>query len=250
MTSNGTLVPQEINVVRKLDQCTVSLDGDEATNDKNRGRGSYKEAIQAIELLKKFKVPVLISAVLSKYSLDSVDSLLKEAQRLGCAVSINIPYHSPENGRSALSAMAEDARYKKTITQIIKAKKNGLPVLFSVVTYRYTLQWPTYKIDMDTHRDVNFKGPTCSAGRYFGYIDTNGDFYPCILYNNRDKFKALNCIEDGVQRAWDNCKTHPCSACFIPCYVEYNYLFSLDWRVIRNVWFSGIWRRFPPVIKT
>lgn len=238
MTSNGTLVPGKLNIIRKLNQLTLSLDGDEETNDKNRGRGSFGEVMEAANFAKRVRVPFQISMLLTKNNIDSMDFMLKKAQELRCMVSINIPYHSPENGRSALALMAGDGEYKKAIRKIIDAKKRGLPVLFSIPTYNHTLNWPSYREDMVMQKSSKITAPPCYAGRYFGYIDTNGDFYPCILFNGNKKFDSLNCIKDGVKKAWDNCNIHSCCSCFIPCYVEYNYIFSLNRRTVLNMFFN------------
>ncbi|MEK7733356.1 MAG: radical SAM protein, partial [Planctomycetota bacterium] len=66
LNSNGTLVPKRINELKCLDNLCISIDGNEESNDKNRGKGSFNKAMSALEIAKQNKIPIVVSATLTK----------------------------------------------------------------------------------------------------------------------------------------------------------------------------------------
>lgn len=48
ISTNGSLIPQQNDVVRKIQTVCVSVDGDEAVHDANRGAGTWKMALDGI----------------------------------------------------------------------------------------------------------------------------------------------------------------------------------------------------------
>ena len=50
INSNGSLLKEKIEDIRKLDSLTLSLDGPEEIQDKLRGKCSYKKTIRAVEI--------------------------------------------------------------------------------------------------------------------------------------------------------------------------------------------------------
>jgi MoaA/NifB/PqqE/SkfB family radical SAM enzyme len=48
MVTNGFLIPQKFDVVRRLDELVISIDGREAAHDGQRGAGSWRRVMRAI----------------------------------------------------------------------------------------------------------------------------------------------------------------------------------------------------------
>lgn len=231
--SNGILVPAKLDIIHKLDLIILSIDGDKEAHDRNRGIGSFEKVIQAAHIITNLKIPLQISTALTKNNMDSLEFIFKIAKKLGCKASIHPLYHSPKDSQGPFFYMSTNEEYRKAIRNILKAKKKGSPAVFSTKTYKYILDWPDYRKDMIIGEKLKRDSPKCYAGRLFGYIDTNGDFYPCVLFNGA--IKARNCIKDGVRKAWNFCSNHNCTACCYACLLEYNYALSLNWSVIKDL---------------
>jgi|GEM_PF-2478432 len=65
LTTNGTLVPHYLDILSKLSLLTISLDGQQDTQDYTRGEGSFRLALNALELSRAKGINVLISAAVS-----------------------------------------------------------------------------------------------------------------------------------------------------------------------------------------
>ena len=236
INSNGTLVPDRIAELRGLDQLDLSLDGGKQAHDHNRGTGSFERVMRAAETAREAKIPLQFCALLTPATIGELDELVRLARYYRCMVSVDFPYQPQGLSTQAKPAAVDKDLFRSAINKVIAMKRKGEPLLFSAKTYQTILEWSDYSVDRITDKDYLkqcFKGPRCRAGRYFGFIDTNADFYPCVICVGRDK--ALNCLRDGVRAAWDFAGRHSCRACFVQCQVETNYLFALDPEVIANI---------------
>ncbi len=235
MTSNGYLVPQKINDVKKLDLLCISLDGDRKANDVNRGVGSYDKAIEAIRLAKKNNIPIQVATVITKNNLNSIEYLLEEGEKIGFTVGFSTLISQSKNGNKSMPPdMPTNDEYREVLKKIISLKDKGYPVLFSKKSIKYALSWPyTYGKDKILGAKPNFKHIECNAGRYFCIIDVNGDVYPCPSLV--DVIKPMNCLENGIKAAFKHISNHQCQTCHIPCQNEFNLMYSFDPSVIINI---------------
>ena len=92
LNSNGLLVPNKLNEIKNIDSLTISLDGKEDVNDKNRGQGTYKRAVKAIEVAKDAGIHVATNTVINQDTLYSVDYVISLANKLGFTAEFNLPY--------------------------------------------------------------------------------------------------------------------------------------------------------------
>ena len=77
LTTNGIGIEKQLNTIRKIDSVMVSLDGPEEVHDVNRGKNSFKHAMNAITLLKSNNVPVRVNSVINRQNHTSLDWLLE-----------------------------------------------------------------------------------------------------------------------------------------------------------------------------
>lgn len=88
LVTNGFLLTPEIaKFLAESKRCNVvqvSLDGPEAVHDSARGKGSWQGAVNAIRLLKEYKLPIAVRATLGKHNLgylmETADLILGELQ--------------------------------------------------------------------------------------------------------------------------------------------------------------------------
>lgn len=235
ITTNGYLVPKKIDDVKKLNLLCISLDGDEEANDINRGRGSYKAAMEAIKIAKEYKIPIQVATVITKNNLRSIEYILNEGKKYGFMVAFATLINKSEGNHKVIPKdMPTVEEYRVALQQIIKLKKSGYPVLFSIKSLGYSKNWPySYSQDRTTYKDPLFKYIKCNAGKYFAIIDTNGDIYPCPSLVG--VIKPLNCLEVGVKRAFSYLNNHDCKTCHIPCQNELNLMYSFNPHVLLNI---------------
>ena len=101
LSTNGILIPKYIDVFDKNDGIMVSIDGDRATHDRIRGKGSYDKAINALECLKEEGIRRSIGFMLCKWNLHCIDHVVELCKRYKCTELNIIPYQS-FNGRSEM----------------------------------------------------------------------------------------------------------------------------------------------------
>jgi len=85
LTNGSLLTDENIKVLKTLgvNAVQLSVEGLENTNDKIRGKGTFRQIVHAIELLNKNDMPVLISVTLARYSLNEIPQLVEFFAKLG-----------------------------------------------------------------------------------------------------------------------------------------------------------------------
>ncbi|MFW9877257.1 MAG: radical SAM protein [Candidatus Thorarchaeota archaeon] len=231
LVSNGCLVPQNIDIVKKLDYLVLSFDGKKENHEKGRQKGLFDKLIKAFEVCKKNKIKFLTITVLNKYNIKDIDYILDTAKkyRFKCNFHVlqGISNYYPKN-----------KEYKKAIDYLIKKKKQGAPIALSLKTLKFLKNWSDYKKFITKNKIKGFK---CWAGKLLFNIDTNGRIAGCDIHSYIYKDNP-NCIEIGFEKAYKAIKTHDCKACTCPPVIDYNYMFSLKPSVIFN-WGKIIFRR-------
>ncbi|MDP2939648.1 MAG: radical SAM protein [Candidatus Omnitrophota bacterium] len=231
MTTNGILVPKMINVVKKINSLMVSLDGDEVANDANRGKGSFKYALDAIKIARENGVVVRINAVMTKQSQNSLEFLLNLADKFDLYVTFAITAEFLcEDIVRAEEVTLSDGEIKNVFIKLKKLRQQGRRVLFSQAALDYVINYPLpYNkiIFQDDIEHRKFYKNKCPFGNTMFYVDANGDLYPCAALWNTDHFQPMNILKDGFQKAWDNMARLRCLTCFCPGVPEWNRIMSL-----------------------
>jgi MoaA/NifB/PqqE/SkfB family radical SAM enzyme len=232
VVTNGFLVPQKMDLMKQFDEIIISIDGSEEAHDAQRGKGTWKKVIAAIDACAAAKLDFFLSAVVTRDSMGEIDWLIATARQYGVMVNFQIPQFNPEMyGPGAQQWMPAPDDIRKLIGRIILAKESGAPVLFSTRSYGRTLQWEDFSKERD-HRP----GETspCTAGKYFLQMEPNGDIYPCVLQIGT--FQPKNAFRDGVEAAWRHASTHSCFNCYNTWLNENRGIFDLHPSILKNFW--------------
>jgi len=235
LDSNGYLLPQKIKLLKNLDQLILAFDGPKQMHDLNKEEGSFEKVMAAIEAAKG-KIKFWTITVLTKNNLDSIDFILEKAREYNFLAAFQLLHHNDilSRNQSALLPPAQECR--EAIQKLILAKHKGQPIASSESYLRYILNWPDYKkvISPDS-----INGLKCWAGRLYCNVDTDGSLFPCSLLIG--KGKALNFLEVGFKKAFNNLRHEFCNACMGGCFTEYNYLYSLHINTIID-WLNSMKR--------
>jgi MoaA/NifB/PqqE/SkfB family radical SAM enzyme len=237
LTSNGLLVPRQIDRLRRLSTLVLSLDAPGPANDEVRGAGVFAAVRDAIAAARSAGVPVKLNAVLSAKTAIHLEALLDFVAQQNLHVTVNIMRSgAPDLWRDAARIRAEDDDIRQILERLAARSRDDHRLLFSSTTYRYASRWGEYARDRIEESDAppsdarRSGAPRCQAGRYYVTIDPDGTVYPCSLTVGR--IRGGNAAIEGVKHATLSLRDHACVACYSPCLVEQNFLFSLNAAVL------------------
>lgn len=227
MNTNGTLITKKIDAVKKLDSVCISFDGDEVSNDLNRGSGSFKAIMEGLECARANGVHVHTNTVLTKNSINSIDYIMELAREIGFTTEFNLPFFQGREDSVNEGLCPTDGECRQAWKKIIDYKRAGHPILFSEKSHQYALDWPDYHRRVyQNGEEPEFEYIRCYTGRYMCFIDSDGLVYPCAQLIG--SFKALNFLECGFKKAWDNLTSNTCKTCYFTCFNHFNLIFELD----------------------
>lgn len=233
LNTNGALVPKKINQLKRLDSICISLDGNEAANDRNRGNGTFKEIMEGIKCAKASGIPTHISATITTNSIETVDEVFDIAREIGFRVEFGLPYEQTTSNKDNPAMKLYDEQVKIFLNKILEYKRKGYPIFYSDSTYKYALSWPASYSEKMLYDNIpmDFKIIDCYMGRYMCFVDGDGLVYPCGQLIG--SFPALNFTEVGFKKAWDNLeKNKKCKTCYCPCFTEFNQVYGLKLNVL------------------
>ena len=224
LTTNGTLIKKHLSALKDLDTVLVSFDGPQAVHNLT-GKARVSTLIEDILLLKKNNIHVCTSTVLTKPTIEHLDELLNISKKIALQLAFQ-PYSyiwylslakTKTDGLTPALGL-----FKQAIAQIVREKQGGALINNS---------FPYLNLIKD---GINRKVKECLAGKRYCYVDTNGDVYPCSPMTKR--MSAENAVKIGFPKAFDKIQQFSCGdGCLFPCYLEYNFLFSLFLGSLANV---------------
>lgn len=220
LNSNGSLVPKKIQTLSHLNLLSLSLDGPEEVHDLIRGKGSYREVMEAVEIAKHNNIKVRIITVLSKLNLDSVDFVLRKAKELKVLVTFQPASLLVLESKSPNSVAPLKENYITVINKLLKEKKRNKYIGNSLSGLRHLYNWP---------------GPTdipCVNSLIFCRIEPDGNLYGCA--SSKETQKAVNCATLGFEKAFNALVPAHCKECWCAGNVELNCLFNFKPNVLFN----------------
>lgn len=237
--TNGSLLHQKLDHVRNVDNLTISLDGRPENNDKVRGKGTYEKSMSAIRLAVSEKIPLRVSATLTRYTMHDIDYLAKLAHSEGFHLYFSILFKPLKQARDAQMTSDE---IRAAVQEIRKYKAMGYPIFTSDPVLDATYHWP---FDFnETHHATLKQLPQeyktkhhvkCYYSRTKFTIEADGYIYPCFLTTD-GSFKPKNWREVGLAEAIRHTqKTNTCKACPAMSQNDHSALLGLSWKQVKYV---------------
>jgi MoaA/NifB/PqqE/SkfB family radical SAM enzyme len=245
INTNAYYLPTKIDELKNVSMFSVSLDGDEASHDKNRGKRSFSKAIKGIQVAREHGIKVQVLSVMTKANRNCVDFMINLSKELGFSwvpTSVFLNGGCERTKEMAKSHLLDDEEYRKLLNELLERKKQGEPIVWSSNTLNYVKSWPiSYQqqsnFSFDEGKKIqeqsNFKPLTCQAARYFCVIQTNGDLYSCDPQLGFGP--KINCIELGFKEAFNRLGTNGCQACNSLVCSELHQLFSMKPGTVANL---------------
>ena len=221
LNTNGTFVPEKIDLLRRVSTLTLSLDGDEAVHDAARGRGSHRQVMEALRTARAHGIKVALTAVLSARNLGAVDWLLETAARHDVQITFQ-PARLERLGSQLPDPITPPAdEYRRIMERLIEEKRRNPHLISSRTALEHLAAFP------DTH------AIPCQAGKLYFRIQANGDVLACTdVERPREVF---NVRTHGLEEALARTAGTGCEQCWGASRVEFNYAASLRWEPIANI---------------
>ncbi len=231
LSTNALLIKKNISFIKKIDSLAISIDGARQSNDLNRGVGVYDKVLEAIEYLYRNNCKFHTHTVLTKNNKEALEEIVPLALKYKFKAQFSPLRNEDTPDKQIILGPTE---LRKITKKIIDYKKKGLPIFFSYKAYENLLNWPfTYDKQMTFDSlSITYRPIKCYIKRFSCHIEPDGLVYPCIVLVN--KFKALNFLDIGFKKAWENLANNNCKACYNVCCNDLNLIFSFNPQAIWN----------------
>jgi len=205
ISSNGALIKKKLSAIKdkKIHIICLSLDGPQKVHDYVRGKGSFRNVLEAFYVCCKNNISVAFRTVLSRYNISHIEFLLRLSEKF----KVKIVFQ-PATALLYTSSLRNPftppvGEYRRVIRQLIKEKERGNEFIAnSEEALRYLLRWP---------------GPSkmpCISGKSFFHIEPDGEIYPCIWGKDIEKLPHRDCLKTGVRKAIQELPQSECEGCW------------------------------------
>jgi MoaA/NifB/PqqE/SkfB family radical SAM enzyme len=212
MVTNGSLVKKKLDEIRNIDILQVSLDGPEHINDKLRGKGSYKRAVEGLKIARDSGIPVRVATVLLDENMadgfSGLSHVIDMAMEMGDEIIVQPVYKDPWNSVKEL-----DKENLLISMEFLKRKKKEYGKLMIPKPY---FSW--------VKDFIQGKKIRCSAGRSVAHLFPDGRLAPCYFMEQN----SVDGLSVGFNKAFSNLKFPDNCACLYLCYMEFTFAMSLN----------------------
>lgn len=207
LNTNGFRVSHHEATLRRLHAVKISLDGPRAIHDSIRGAGSWRRAVDAIDLCRRWSVPVTVQAVLSRDSLDTLDDLVQWCARRELPLVVNPLDPGQLAPGTGQDCVPDGASLRGAVEGLARLPRSTRPRV-SRAALRHLARWPS---------------PTpmrCASGRISARLRSNGDLVLCGQPPRRSR--PISCRDRGLAAAFRELEPVACASCWCALRVDAN----------------------------
>ena len=192
ISTNGTLITSEL--VERLSRTRmvaiqVSLDGaQKKTCEAIRGKGTYDDAIKALELLALSPIPTSINTVLTRENADEIKDLQKLAKQLG--VTLRISRFRP-SGRGADN------------WEELRPNPTQLLAFSEWLAENENIRTGDSFFSLTSQERQGLGLNLCGACKLTCCVSPTGKVYPCAFLQS-DRFEAGDLRQNSFKQIWDS----------------------------------------------
>ena len=171
--TNGTLIDEEFACemlrVKNLVPA-ISVEGFEAATDSRRGDGTYAKVLDAMRILRRYKLPFGVSCCYTSTNVDVIGSedYFDWMVDMGAKFCWLFTFMMPV-GIGAPTELMVTAEQRKKMYDVVRAFRKTKPI--------FTL---------DFWNDGEYVKGCIAGGRYYLHINANGDIEPCAFIHYSD----------------------------------------------------------------
>ena len=216
VNSNLTLFHRHPERLALADLVYTSLDGDAAAHVAARGEKAHEGVLAAISQLVAGGKPVIAICVVTEHSVDQLDFLLDQAQRLGIRMHFQPQCVDTDIVRGAVAPSLRNERLRGFWRRLLEEKRLGRPIVSSSPYLEYLSQWDDFTISAVLDPETR-----CPAGHGYLYIDPQGKAWSCAY--TKGKTTPVDLLSQDWGTAWN--RQNPCTKCTVGPMLEFNLLF-------------------------
>ena len=216
VNSNLTLFHRHPERLALADLVYTSLDGDAAAHVAARGEKAHEGVLAAISQLVAGGKPVIAICVVTEHSVDQLDFLLDQAQRLGIRMHFQPQCVDTDIVRGAVAPSLRNERLRGFWRRLLEEKRLGRPIVSSSPYLEYLSQWDDFSISAVLDPETR-----CPAGHGYLYIDPQGKAWSCAY--TKGKTTPVDLLSQDWRTAWN--RQNPCTKCTVGPMLEFNLLF-------------------------
>ena len=132
LNSNGILVPQLIDVLKPLDNLTISIDSSTAEiHDTYRGEGSFDKAIAGLQAAYDAGIPLHLAMTVSEHNRHEIEHVLILAKRFKAQLLISPRYEEISSKNNEKTTPVENRFLIPTLQKIIELKGRNEETIFN-----------------------------------------------------------------------------------------------------------------------
>lgn len=170
--TNGTLIDEKFadEMLRiKNFIPAISVEGFEEATDGRRGQGTFQKVVNAMNILKKKKLPFGISCCYTSQNLDSISSEEYLNQMVEWGAKFVWYFHYMPVGNDAAPELMCSPEQREYMYHKIREYRTTKPIFA-----------------MDFQNDGEYVGGCIAGGRRYLHINANGDVDPCVFVHYSD----------------------------------------------------------------
>lgn len=170
--TNGSLIDEEFadNLLRVKNFIpAISIEGYESTTDSRRGKGVYRKAIRAMELLRERNLGFGASLCYTSANVDVIGSeeFMDDLVDMGCLFAWYFTYMPV--GAKAITELLTTSKQREFMYRKIRQWRNDKPIF-----------------TIDFWNDGEYVDGCIAGGKYYLHINANGDVEPCAFIHYSD----------------------------------------------------------------
>lgn len=202
VVTNGVLLAGYIDRLRQIPSVYlhVSLDGPESVHDRLRGEGTYRKALNAIQLAREYGISVGLSGILMPSTIGTAKHLIDLTAKMGLGDVSYQPFLSEVAWETKDASEWIFSPSQRNFVQIAlddladHAHAQGVRI-YTEPLFRYIVPFC-----FDGHRPIPSNG--CRLPSHFIVITRHGDIFPCFFMQRRVIGNILQ--GDRLEYIWHN----------------------------------------------
>ena len=170
--TNGTLIDEEFaqNMLKvKNFVPVISVEGFEEATDSRRGNGTYQRAVNAMNLLKRNRLPFGISTCYTSANIKDVSTEAYVDQLVEWGAYFVWYFHYMPVGKDAVPELLPSPEQREYMYHQIRELRGKKPIFM-----------------LDFQNDGEYVGGCIAGGRRYLHINANGDIDPCVFVHYSD----------------------------------------------------------------
>lgn len=170
--TNSTLIDEEFaqDMLRVKNIIpAISVEGSEQTTDGRRGEGTYQQVMDAMDLLRSYKLPFGISCCYTSANYDAIVSEEFIDKMIDKGALFAWYFHFMPVGKGTSTELLLNPEQRKHVYENIRHFRRTKPLFL-----------------IDFQNDAEYIGGCIAGGRNYFHINAKGDMEPCVFIHYSD----------------------------------------------------------------